>query len=774
MIITRRWLQEYIDITKISTQTICNALNSIGLEVDSSERILIPNGVVIGKILECEKHPDADKLNICQVDIGTKTEQIVCGAKNVAKGQYVPVATVGAVLGEDFTIKKAKLRGVDSAGMICSSTEIGLPKINDGILVLDDSIGELIIGKELNEYALINDEIIEIELTANRGDCLSINGVARELSTYFNISMKNVDPIVNSNNKGIGQVFDVIYDTNCQSSLIYKAADIKKFSLKLLHKLRAATIDKLQSTDIETAIAYATHSSGVLINVYSKAAAYTQESDLVSLKVIQDNDGFDTVQGDVLLSTIGVDAGKVENICDEVLIEASYIDPSYLSQTVFDKKRETGDIYYRASRGSEPNLDFGIDSVITLLSENGATIYNGSKHFINDIKQNTININNKQLNKIIGQDIEPSRVSQILTSLGFFVKQDGQDTINVTIPTFRHDVNNIADITEEIVRIIGIDQIQSKPLLIQELNNINESSNILQIKNHLRSQAIANGFFETITYVFANKELLEKYNFPVVINKKDILNPIVNELNTFRTTLSLNLIQAVAHNFKQGFKSIGLFESGIVFDKSRNEIKKVGFVFSGESENPSVQNSAKPKNIDLFSFSEKIANIVGEFELQPMKKIISDFVHPYQNATIIKNGKNIGIIYKLHPVVADDFDISKNTFIAQLNLDSLKNETIIASNISKFQASRRDLSIIAPVNLEYKEIKKVIKSLRIKEIKQFNLVDIYSDEKLGNDESLTIRFILQSETKTFEESDINDIMDKILNKLQEELNIGIR
>ena len=774
MIITRRWLQEYIDITKLSTQTICDALNSIGLEVDSTQRILIPNGVVIGKVQACEKHPDADKLNVCQVDIGTKVEQIVCGAKNVATGQYVAVATVGAILGEDFVIKKAKLRGVESNGMICSSTEIGLPKINDGIMELDDSIGELIIGKELNEYSLINDETIEIELTANRGDCLSINGIARELSTYFNISMKNVDPIVNTNNKGIGQVFDVIYDTNCQSSLIYKAADIKKFSLKLLHKLRAATIDKLQSTDIETAIAYATHSSGVLINVYSKAAAYTQESDLVSLKVIQDNDGFDTVQGDVLLSTIGVDAGKVENICDEVLIEASYIDPSYLSQTVFDKKRETGDIYYRASRGSEPNLDFGIDSVITLLSENGATIYNGSKHFINDIKQNTININNKQLNKIIGQDIEPSRVSQILTSLGFFVKQDGQDTINVTIPTFRHDVNNIADITEEIVRIVGIDQIQSKPLLIQELNNINESSNILQIKNHLRSQAIANGFFETITYVFANKELLEKYNFPVVINKKDILNPIVNELNTFRTTLSLNLVQAVAHNVKQGFKSIGLFESGIVFDKSRNEIKKVGFIFSGESENPSVQNSAKPKNIDLFSFSEKIANIVGEFELQPMKKIISDFVHPYQNATIVKNGKNIGIIYKLHPVVADDFDISKNTFIAQLNLDTLKNETIIASNISKFQASRRDLSIIAPANLEYKEIKKVIKSLRIKEIKQFNLVDIYSDEKLGNDESLTIRFILQSETKTFEESDINDIMDRILNKLQEELNIGIR
>lgn len=774
MIITRRWLQEYIDITKISTQTICDALNSMGLEVDSSKRILIPNGVVIGKVETCQKHPDADKLNICQVNIGTKIEQIVCGAKNVTADQYVPVATVGTILGEDFVIKKAKLRGVESNGMICSSTEIGLPKINDGIMELDDSIGELVIGKELNEYALINDEIIEIELTANRGDCLSINGIARELSTYFNISMKNIDPIVNTNNKGIGQVFDVIYDTSCQSSLIYKAVDIKQFSLKLLHRLRTATIDNLKDTDIETAIAYATHSTGVLINVYSKAAASTKENELVSLKVEQDDGGFDTVQGDVLLSTIGIDAGQVKNICDEVLIEASYIDPDYLCQTVFDKKKETGDIYYRASRGSEPNLDFGIDAIITLLSQNGATVYNGSKNFINDIKQNTININNKQLNKIIGQEIEPSRVSQILTSLGFFVKQDGQDTINITIPPFRHDIKNIADITEEVVRIIGIDQITSKPLLIQELNNVNSSSNNLQIKNHLRSRAIANGFFETITYVFTNKELLKKYNFPVVTEKKDIVNPIVKEFNTFRTTLSLNLVQAVAHNVKQGFKSIGLFESGTVFDKSRNEIKKIGFIFSGESEHPAIANSAKPKDIDFFAFSEKISNIIGEFELQPMKKIISDFVHPYQNANIIKNGKNIGIVYKLHPTVADDFDIAKETFIAQINLDLIKKETIVATNISKFQASRRDLSIIAPANLPYKEIKKVIKSLRIKEIKQFNLIDIYSDEKLKDDESLTIRFVLQSETKTFQESDINTIMDKILEKLQEELQIGLR
>ena len=189
MIITRSWLEEFIDISKISTDEICKTLNAIGLEVDSVEKISIPSKVVVGKVIKKEKHPDADKLNICQVDIGSKVEQIVCGASNVDENQFVAVATVGAVLGDDFKIKAAKLRGVESNGMICSSTELGLPKLNDGIMVLDNSIGELVLGKELKDYPLINDDVIEIGLTPNRGDCLSILGVARELSAYYNIPL---------------------------------------------------------------------------------------------------------------------------------------------------------------------------------------------------------------------------------------------------------------------------------------------------------------------------------------------------------------------------------------------------------------------------------------------------------------------------------------------------------------------------------------------------------------------------------------------------------
>ncbi len=774
MIVTRKWIQEYIDISKLSTPTICAALNSVGLEVDSTHRFLIPNGVVIGHVESCEKHPDADKLNVCQVNIGDKIEQIVCGAKNVKEGQYVPVATVGAILGEDFKIKKAKLRGVQSNGMICSSTEIGLPKINDGILELDQSIGELIVGKELNEYSLINDETIEIELTANRGDCLSIYGVARELATYFNLSMKNIDPETNSNNMGIGQVFDVVYDTSCESHLIYKAVNIENLQLPLLYQLRTATVEQLKVNDIQSIIAYATHATGVLLNAYSKNSATQHNEDIVSLTIKPDKNGFDTVTGEVLLSTIGVDAGTFTQTSDEVIIEASYTNPEKLAQKVFDNDKKTAEVYYRASRGSEPNLEFGIDTAMTLFSQNGATTFNGSKKFINDIEPNTITVSLEQINKIIGQEIEITKIIQILTSLGFFVKQNSQESMNITVPTFRHDICNVADITEEIVRIIGIDKIESKPLLIGEFNNSNTTSNAITLKNTLRIKAVSEGFFETITYLFTNKELLEKYNFPTVFKKYDILNPIVNELNTFRTTLALNLIQAVEHNVKLGFKKIALFESGVVFDKSRNESKRIGFVFSGESENPTVSNGAKPDNIDFFTFAEKISNIVGSFELEPMKKIAHNFIHPYQNATIILKGKEIGCIYKLHPTAANDFDISTDTFICEISEECLKNEIIFASSISKFQSSRRDLSVVAPQSMEYKEIKKAIASLNINEIKQFHLVDIYNDESLGDNESLTISFILQSDEKTFTEDEINEIMDKILTKLTTNLGLELR
>ncbi|MGE0050195.1 MAG: phenylalanine--tRNA ligase subunit beta [Arcobacter sp.] len=773
MIITKSWLEEFIDISKISSDEICKTLNSIGLEVDSVENFSVAEKVVVGKVLEKVKHPDADKLNICQVDLGDRTVQIVCGAKNVDVDQFVPVATVGCDLGNNFIIKEAKLRGVESNGMICSSTELNLPKINDGILVLDNSIGELILGKELKEYSKLNDSVIEIGLTANRGDCLSIHGIARELSAYYNIPLLEIDKQINYNELGIGQVFEIECDSNIDSSLSFKAVDFSNFKLNLLYKFRTAIIGKYQdNNEIKNVLTYVTHSTGVILNAYSKEKTL-KNNNLSILNIKKDEKGFDTVYGIESLSKICVEHNDIDQNDTDFIIEASYVNPELISKKVFENKVKTGEVYYKASRGSEPNIDFGIDYLSSLISKSGALIYRGSETFIEDKEKLTLDVSIKKVNSIIGQEISKIDIEKILVSLGFEVKDTIDNILVVKVPYYRHDIKNIADITEEIVRIIGIDNIISKPLQIDEVNRVNKTSNDLIKKNKLRFKAIENGFFETLTYVFSSKENLEKYKFKTVRDELDLINPIVKELNTFRTTILLNLVEACANNFKIGARSTAFFEIGTVFDENRQESKKISFIQTGSAELEDFSNTRKPKNIDFFSFAKKILNTIGKFDLEAMISIDNSFIHPYQNANVLIDGKVVGFISKLHPSVCEDYDLS-DTFIAEIDFEAIKNDIIKTTSYSKFQSSKKDLSIITPKSLEYKEIKKVIDSLNDKNIKQFNLIDIYNDEKLGENESLTIRFVLQNDEKTMEEEDITTTMNSILKVLNEKLSIGLR
>ena len=772
MIITRSWLEEFIDISKIPTDDICKTLNAIGFEVDSLERISIAPKVVIGKVLEKEKHPDADKLNICQVDLGTHQVQIVCGAKNVEAGQFVPVATVGCDLGNNFVIKEAKLRGVESNGMICSATELGLPKLNDGILELDDSIGELVLGKELKEYSKLNDDIIEIGLTANRGDCLSINGIVRELGAFYSIVLIECDKKINYNKLGIGQLLEIECDKHIDSSLSFIVIDFSDFKLNILQKLRTAIIGKFQeNNDVKNILTYTTHTTGVILNAYSKEKTIKGEN-LNIMYIKKDELGFDNIYGTEQLSKICVEHNEIDTNDTSFIIEASYINPELISKKVFDAKIKTGEIYYKASRGSEPNIDYGINYLSTLVSKSGASIYGGCETFVEDKEKLTLDISVNKINAIIGQEIPKIEIERILVSLGFVVKDIGSILV-IKVPYYRHDIKNIADITEEIVRIIGIDNIIAKPLQIDEVNRVNKTSNDLIKKNKLRFKAIENGFYETLTYVFCSKENLEKYNFKTVKDELELINPIVKELNTYRTTILLNLVEACANNFKVGAKSTAFFEIGTIFDENRAESKKISFIQSGSAELEDFTNAGKPKNIDFFSFSKKILNTIGKFDLEPMTQIDNLFIHPYQNANVLIDGKVVGYICKLHPSVCTDFDLN-DTFIAEIDFEAIKNDIIKTSSYSKFQSSKKDLTIIVPKSLEYKEIKKVINSLYNSNIKQFNLIDIYHDEKLGENESLTIRFVLQNDEKTMEEEDITTTMNSILEILEQKLSIGLR
>ena len=253
MIVTRSWLNNFIDLSKVSDETLYETLNSIGLEVDSITTHNIPQKVVVGKIVSCEKHPDADKLNVCQIDIGSGVRQIVCGAKNVVEAEYVAVATIGAKLGADFEIKHAKLRGVESEGMVCSASELGLPDLGNGIMILDESIGELVIGKDLNEYEKVADTVIEIELTANRGDCLSVHGVARDLSAALKIPLNQLDyESQNAEKIGIARVAKLVKNGSIPASLQYAMGNIKNLHTSLIFSLRLAFVEEKQESIIQS------------------------------------------------------------------------------------------------------------------------------------------------------------------------------------------------------------------------------------------------------------------------------------------------------------------------------------------------------------------------------------------------------------------------------------------------------------------------------------------------------------------------------------------
>ena len=769
MIITRNWLNEWIDISDKTSEEICDTLNSIGLEVDSLTKIRIPKKVVVGFVKECIKHPDADKLSVCQVDTGDKTVQIVCGAKNVKAGQYVPVATVGAVLGKNFKIKKAKLRGVESSGMICSSTEIGLPELNDGILELDESIGELQTGKELCEYKLLNDDIIEIELTANRGDCLSVFGVARDLSAAYERELCFVEDIEDDDGSlGIGRVLSLSSKDGSYSSLLYKVFQKKDIKEALLLKLRLAFVGKNHENIYEIYKNYVSHSTGVIIKLYSFDVCEVDGKCKLELK--KDKDGIEYVKIGKKKSYVGFDESndlKPSNKSKIIIYEASYAHPDTISKAgkFFDTKNDA--TFYHSSRGSEPNLEFGANLFKTILNKySKVKWYSGDENIDNRSQERVINVYISKINALIGQSIEKSKIVSILKNLGFTVQmKDEFDLMSVKTPLFRHDISNEEDIVEEIVRVVGIDNIVSSPLEFTESNNQNSALKNYKKRVYFRQKAASSGFFEITNYIFTDSKKLEELGFEYTVKSKELINPVTKELNTLRSTLITGLLETSKRNYKYGKKSIRLFEVGTTFDKDRNESLKISFIFSGEVERAAIRNQGKPKVIDFFTFAQKISSIIGDFEIKKSEKPLS-FLSPYESGKIIKNSRDIGYIGRIHLDIENKYDLHRS-YICELNFDVLELDEHSVKSYSKFPSLERDFSFLVPKEISYVNIKKIIASALPKEVVEVYPIDIYESSDLKENISLTIRFILQSFEKTLNDDDISAILSPILEKLSE-------
>ncbi len=756
-------LSVFVDTPK-DIAKLCEDLSCLGLEVESCMLCVAPKNVVVGKILEKAPHKNAEKLSVCQVDVGKEVLQIVCGAKNVAPNQFVPVALNGALIGST-TIAKTELRGVESCGMICSSSELGFPKINDGILELDESVGELVLGKELNEYAPFNTHVLEISLTPNRGDCLSVLGVAREVSAFYHTPLK---PIKALNFTPKSDFVTLSVGENIESHLAYYLVCNHSLKTPLKVKLSLAHNNALSENDLNNFIEFSAHFSGVVMN------AYNLDATPIDLSVKNDENNLESVYiNHQKRSTIAIKHQDQKDLSKYLLLEASYTDPISLSLKLHALKDKTlqkdNALIYRSARGSNPNLSDGLN----FLSAHLKAAILESKQTQHSLKDRALKFQLEDITEILGLAVETEKIQGILKSLGFKVSikvsNSKPQILEVVAPNFRHDIKTIQDIAEEILRFVGIDHLISKPLDSVSNKKSNPHYDTHRFFENLKHKALACGFKEVIHYVFYSKEKQQKLGFEVLEDPLELQNPITTELNTLRTGLVCGLLDASLRNKNLGFKSIALYEKGSVYNSKREEIQKLGFLVSGLQKKESYPD-AKGKAWDFYSFAECVSKVIGDFSLEKLT-IQTPINHPYQSAKIIQNHKIIGVIAKIHPKVIQELDLFES-YYAEIDASKLKRPAMLLKPFSIYPSSVRDLTLIIDENTAFSRIKKALKDAQIPNLSEILPLDIFKES--DNTIALSVRCVIHSLEKTLNDEEVNSAVQKALEILEKEFNARLK
>ncbi len=756
-------LSVFVDTPK-DIAKLCEDLSRLGLEVESCIPCVAPKNVVVGKVLEKAPHKNAEKLSVCQVGVGKEVLQIVCRAKNVAPNQFVPVALNGALIGST-TIAKTELRGVESCGMICSSNELGFPKINDGILELDESVGELVLGKELNEYAPFNTHVLEISLTPNRGDCLSVLGIAREISAFYHTPLK---PIKALNFTPKSDLITLCADENIESHLAYYLVCNHSLKTPLNVKLSLAHNNALSENDLNNFIEFSVHFSGVVMNAYSLNITP------IDLSVKNDENNLESVYiNHQKRSTIAIKHQDQKDLSEYLLLEASYTDPISLSLKLHALKDKTlqkdNALIYRSARGSNPNLSDGLNFLSTHLK---AAILE-SKQTKHALKDRTLKFKLEDITEILGLAIEEETIQGILKNLGFKVSikvsNSKPQILEVVAPNFRHDIKTIQDIAEEILRFVGIDHLISKPLDSVSNKKSNPHYDTHRFFENLKHKALACGFKEVIHYVFYSKEKQQKLGFEVLEDPLELQNPITTELNTLRTSLVCGLLDASLRNKNLGFKSIALYEKGSVYNSKREEIQKLGFLASGLQKKESYPDS-KGKAWDFYSFAGCVSKVIGDFSLEKLTTQ-TPINHPYQSAKIIQNHEIIGVIAKIHPKVIQELDLFES-YYAEIDASKLKRPAMLLKPFSIYPSSVRDLTLIIDENTAFSRIKKSLEDAQIPNLSEILPLDIFKES--DNTIALSVRCVIHSLEKTLNDEEVNSAVQKALEILEKEFNARLK
>ena len=808
MKISYNWLKQFINLDWEPEKT-SELLTNLGLEVEGLEKYSSIKGglegIIVGHIEKCEKHPNADRLKVTGVNVGKETLlKIVCGAPNVKKGQKVAVATIGTTLhnsdGESWKIKKGKIRGQESNGMLCAEDEIGLGESHDGILILDDKFKP---GDPLsNYYDVESDYIFEIGLTPNRADAMSHYGTARDIKAgliQLGINSELMSPSVSGfhvDNRSLKIDIDVADKKKAPRycGITISGVSVNNSPSWLQNRLKAIGLSPINNVvDVTN---YVLHSLGQPLHAFDADKITGQK---VIVRNAIKGEKFTTLDGierdldseDLMICNSkepmciagvfgGLNSG-VSNLTTSIFLESAYFDPVSIRKS---SKRHgiSTDASFRFERGVDPNITkYALKFAAMLIAEvaGGEISSDPRDEYPNKIEDKQVFINFMKTNKIIGEEIPKETIKKILSSLEIKVNNVTEAGLGLTIPSYRNDVTREIDVIEEILRVYGYNNIQIKNKLNSSISNSSRITNH-KIENVVAEQLVGHGFFEIMTNSLTSKNYIQFGNSSDENEFVKILNPLSSDLAILKNNMLFSGLESIKYNLNRQQNRLKLFEFGKTYHQTNGERKEINNLALFITGNIDSLNWKSSKAKTDFFFTKGIVNsILNKLGITKYKeKISKNNIFEYGQNLLIKE-KSLVEYGLINSGIIKYFSIDQNIFYINFNwnliTDLIKDKNIKYKQIPKFPEVKRDFALLVDNNISFESISKIAKKTDQKFLKNIILFDVYNGENLPKGKkSYAVSFTLQDETKTLTEKEIDKIMSRLENSFKDELGAELR
>ena len=787
MILSRSFVKDYIDLDDNLTITeIAEDMTRVGNEYDIASKFVNATNLVVGEIKECISHPDSDHLHVCKVDIGKETLQIVCGAPNARVGIKVIVALVGAKLPE-IEIKESVIRGVESHGMMCSLQELGL---DNKFLTDSDKYGiaelplDAPIGEDAIKYLGFDDEIIDFELTANRGDLLSILGMAYELGAIYDKKIKDIDLSHKEIKDNIKDEFNIDIKTdNCSLFLAKKVKNvtIKESPVFIKNRLMASGIRPINNVvDISN---YVMLETGQPLHFYDA----DRLGDTLVVRMASPNEKLTTLDNEVrelddsmivianktsavgLAGVMGGLTTEVESETKNIIIESAIFDSVLVRKA--SKKIVRSEASNRFEKGLDPKRTYmAIERACTLLEKYASgEVLSGTLEYNNTyMEDKNIDITVDNINNVLGTSLDSKTIINVFDRLGFISKEK-DNNITVTVPSRRLDITIKEDLIEEVGRIYGINNIEGKlPKLNIKEGTYDKSTRLI------RNKLVDLGLNEVLTPIFQADNISDMYKEEGTESVK-LLDPLFNDRNTIRTSLVPSLLNVYNYNKSRNLKDISIFEIAKTFYKKEDkyyEDKKLCILMNGEY----FLELGNNKKIDFYILKGIVEELLIYLGYANRYSLVTDnipkFMHPGQSAVINLNGMDVGYLGKMHP------SIEKDVYVCEINLDKLLTNRVSKlkyKEINKYPSISKDMAFVMDKSISSEEVIKVIKKSGGKLLTDVKVFDVYEGENVGaNNKSIAFNLTFEDYTKTLTDEEVMEVFNNIISSVEKALDIKLR